>query len=93
MMSRGRAWRRSETRRVWKNRIKKHNQLFPYWQYTWDEQHGAGRQSRMMGGFRKRRFGCGCGCCKPWKHWRGRSEWHLMKVSDKKRFDSSCDFE
>lgn len=56
-MKRTRAWRRFQTEKVRRKRIKKWS--ITGWHIT---------QEKHKGMMRKTHFGCGCSLCKPWKH-------------------------
>jgi len=69
-MKRGRAWRRTQNKRVQRNR---HLQWI---MLDWD--------LNNPGRLRKTHFGCGCGMCKPWKHGWGMDKYDKVKYGRKK---------
>jgi len=56
-MQRTRAWRRHQTKRVQRRRLK-------HWLRLWNSEHTV----RCIGKLKKDNFSCGCPMCKPWKH-------------------------
>ena len=60
-MMRTRAWRRKQSERVVKRRLKNYKSKMPF---------AAELQNskKLCGGFRKNHWGCGCRLCKPWKY-------------------------
>jgi hypothetical protein len=58
-MSRSRAYRRQQSERVSKKRMRIWGAMVKEWK----------NDPKQLGRMRKSNFSCGCGMCKPWKHW------------------------
>lgn len=72
---RSKNWRKHQTKRVQKKRIK-----------MWSQGNHRISEEKHKGMMRKTHFGCGCKMCKPWKYFGNNKSWdHKMKPNDRRK--------